>query len=211
MKKYLLFLMAIMLATVARAADGDTFTFEGLKYTVLSEADHTAEVAKNEGVSGEVNIPTFVTANGSRYIVTSIGEYAFAYRRITSVTIPNSVTEIRSHAFDACTSLTSVTIPNSVTEIGGSAFSRCSKLTSVTIPNSVTSIGDFAFLECSSLTSVTIPNSVTSYGSGSFMDCAKLEEIIVEDGNKNYCSVNGALYNLDKTQLIQCPGANPTL
>ena len=230
MKKYLLFLMAIMLATVARAADGDTFTFEGLKYTVLSAADHTAEVAKNGGVSGEVNIPTFVTANGSRYIVTSIGEYAFAYRGITSVTIPNSVTEIRTFAFDACKSLTSVTIPNSVTEIGHSAFSRCRKLTSVTIPNSVTrigtwafsnceslpsvtipnsvtNIGNFAFLECSSLTSVTIPNSVTSYGSGSFMDCAKLEEIIVEDGNKNYCSVNGALYNLDKTQLIQCPGA----
>ena len=207
MKKILLSLVAIMLATVARAADGDTFTFEGLKYKVLSEADHTAEVALND-VSGEVNIPTYVTANGSRYTVTSIGKSAFKEcSDLTSVTIPNSVTEIGMYAFEYCSSLTSVTIPNSVTEIGWYAFYHCSSLTSVTIPNSVTTIGWRAFSGCSSLTSVTIPNSVTSLDDGPFADCTKLEEIIVEDGNENYCSDNGALYNLDKTGLIQCPGA----
>ena len=41
--------------------------------------------------------------------------------------------------------LTSITIPNSVTEIGSSAFSGCTGLTSIEIPNSVTSIGDYAF------------------------------------------------------------------
>ena len=127
---------------------------------MLSEADHTAEVAKNEGVSGEVNIPTFV-GSSSRYIVTSIGKSAFSSSGITSVTIPNSVTEI----------------------------------------------GESAFYNCSGLTAVTIPISVTSISSCSFSKCAKLEEIIVEDGNENYCSDNGALYNLDKTQLIQCPGS----
>ena len=196
-----------MLATVARAADGDTFTFEGLKYTVLSEADHTAEVARND-VSGEVNIPSFVTANGSRYIVTTICDFAFSRcPSLTSVTIPNSVTSIGEKAFEECSSLTSVTIPNSVTSIGKVAFSGCSSLTSVTIPNSVTEIGYDAFYGCSSLTSVTIPNSVTTIDSSAFSGCARLEEIIVEDGNENYCSVNGALYNLDKTRLLQCPGA----
>ena len=43
--------------------------------------------------------------------------------------------------------MTSVTIPNSVTEIGECAFWDCSGLTSVTIPNSVTSIGGGAFYE----------------------------------------------------------------
>ena len=50
---------------------------------------------------------------------------------------------------------TSITIPNSVTEIGDCAFSDCSSLTSITIPNSVTSIGNWAFEDCSSLTSIT--------------------------------------------------------
>ena len=206
MKKYLLFLMAIMLATVARAADGDTFTYEGLNYKILSEADHTVEVGKNGNASGEVTIPSFVTMNGSRYAVTSIGYRAFDYcSSLTSVTIPNSVTSIGDYAFLSCSSLTSVTIPNSVTEIGGHAFKGCS-LTSVTIPNSVTSIGSGAFENCSSLTSVTIPNSVTSIGIYPFAECTNLNEIIVEDGNEYYCSDNGALYNYTKTLLIQCPG-----
>lgn len=51
-------------------------------------------------------------------------------------------------AFDGCTRLTSITIPNSVTSIGESAFSGCINLTSVTIPNSVTTIGAYAFSAC---------------------------------------------------------------
>lgn len=88
---------------------------------------------------------------------TSIAESAFwTCRGLTSVTIPNSVTEIGYNVFNDCTGLTSVTIGNSVTEIGGSAFIFCKGLTSVTIPNSVTSIGNFAFSSCKGLTSITI-------------------------------------------------------
>ena len=178
MKKYLFFLMAIMLATVARAADGDTFTYEGLNYTILSEADHTAEVGRNGDASGAITIPSFATTNGSRYLVTSIGEDAFVISRLTSVTIPNSVTSIGNAAFQYCTSLTSVTIPNSVTSIGVAAFLDCTSLTSVTIPNSVSSIGVAAFGGCSSLTSVTIPNSVTEIDNWAFADCQNLRTII---------------------------------
>ncbi|MDE5963120.1 MAG: leucine-rich repeat domain-containing protein, partial [Alistipes sp.] len=53
-----------------------------------------------------------------------------------------------------CSSLTSVTIPDSVTEIEYGAFSGCSDLTSVTIGNSVTSIESDAFSGCSRLTSI---------------------------------------------------------
>ena len=50
-------------------------------------------------------------------------------------------------AFLSCTSLTSVVIPESVTEIGECAFRFCSSLTSVVIPESVKSIGYNAFAE----------------------------------------------------------------
>jgi hypothetical protein len=42
---------------------------------------------------------------------------------------------IDTDAFRECTGLTSVTIPNSVTEIGWEAFKDCSRLTLLTIEN----------------------------------------------------------------------------
>jgi hypothetical protein len=111
--------------------------------------------------------------------VTNIGYAAFEDSSfLTSVTIPNSVTSIGVEAFYSCISLTNVTIPNSVTSIGDDAFGFCG-LTSVTIPNSVTSIGGFAFEDCISLTSVTIPNSVTSIGLAAFYNCNRMTSVTI--------------------------------
>ena len=138
--------------------------------------------------------------------VTGIGEMAFAdCSSLTSVTIPNSVTDIGRWAFIGCRSLISVTIPNSVTSIGISAFFDCSSLTYIEIPNSVTSIGGGAFWGCSSLVSVAIGSSVTSIGGGAFYDCSSLTTINVSNDNSNYSSIDGVLFNKQKTTLIQCP------
>ena len=61
--------------------------------------------------------------------------------------------------------LTSITIPNSITSIGGAAFYDCTGLTSITIPNSVTIIGDSAFANCFNLSSITVNNNNTVYDS----------------------------------------------
>ena len=138
--------------------------------------------------------------------ITSIGNDVFNdCDSLTSVTIPNSVTRIGRWTFSYCRSLTSVTIPNSVTSIGDYAFNCCSSLTSVTIPDSVTSIGDSAFMGCDSLTSVTIPNSVTSIGGSAFTACDKLTAIEVSADNSRFCSIDGVLFNKNRTELICCP------
>lgn len=62
-----------------------------------------------------------------------------------------------------------------------------------------------AFAYCSSLTAVTIPKSVSEIGISVFFGCSSLTSFIVEDGNNNYVSENGVLFNKDKTLLIQCP------
>ena len=122
-----------------------------------------------------------------------------------SVEIKQGTKTISEFAFENCTSLTSVTIPDSVTSIGYGAFMGCTSLTSVKIGNGVTSIAIYAFSGCTSLTIVTIPDSVTEIGWNAFEGCTSLKRIDVAEGNQNYASVDGILYNKDKTILKYCP------
>ena len=122
------------------------------------------------------NITSIIIPNS----VTNIGERAFSRcSNLTSIIIPNSVTSIGDGAFYGCENLTNITIPNSVTSIGAGAFYGCENLTNITIPNSVTSIGGSAFYSCKNLTSITIPNSVTSIGEWAFSSCENLTTIII--------------------------------
>lgn len=141
--------------------------------------------------------------------VKNIGDNAFRYcSSLTSINIPNSVTSMGEAVFYECKNLASVTIGNSVTDIGGYAFFDCTSLTSITIPNSVTSIEYMAFYGCTSLMSVSIPDSVTSISSP-FEDCTSLTKITVAENNKYYSSdERGALFDKDKTELIQYPVGN---
>ena len=123
--------------------------------------------------------------------------------QVKSVVIKDGVTSIGDCAFGGCISLTSVSIPDGVISIGFAAFESCSLLTGVTIPNSVTGIGDYAFGYCSSLISVTIPGSVTSIGEAAFAGGST--SVNVSRENQNYCSVDGGLYDKQKTTIFH-PG-----
>ena len=213
MKQKLFTLFLVLVANMGIIYASNT-QVNGIWYD-FNESNKTATVtyrgsgynSYNNEYSGSVIIPSSITYNGTSYSVTSIGERAFYdCSSLTSVTIGNSVTSIGQYAFAVCSSLTSVTIPNSVTIIGDYAFYRCSSLTSVTIPNSVTSIGNDAFSNCSSLTSITIPNSVTSIGYEAFVACSSLTSINVGASNPNYSSIDGVLFNKDKTTLVAYPG-----
>lgn len=120
------------------------------------------------------------------------------------IVIESGVTSIGSNAFRDFPLVKSVSIPESVTSIGEWAFYNCSSLTSIDIPESVTKIGDWAFYGCP-VTSVTIPSGVTNIGDGTFSGCARLDAIQVADGNEKYITVDGVLFNSEKTKLIVYP------
>lgn len=138
--------------------------------------------------------------------VSSIGTIAFlGCRNLTSVMIPSSVTSIGDRAFEACTGLTSITLPDNLTSIGVFTFADCTSLSSVVISDSVTNIDYFAFENCTSLTSIMIPDSVTSVEPRAFYGCTSLTSINAADANPVYSSLNGVLFNKDKTRLIRYP------
>ncbi len=139
--------------------------------------------------------------------VKAIGSAFEGCSELTSITIPNMVTDIGGSAFSGCSSLTSIAIPNSVKLIGNKAFQNCKSLTSLTIGNSVTSIGEYAFENCKSLPSVTILKSLTSIGSKAFKGCVALTSIVVEIGNpvydsRDYC--NGIIETSTNALLVGC-------
>jgi len=124
-----------------------------------------------------------------------------------SYIIPNSITKIEEGAFYNCVGLRIITIPSRVTYIGYGAFSGCSSLTSIDIPKNVTEIRRDAFWGCASLKSITIPDSVTLIDSYAFRDCIGLKEFIVASDNEKYSSLDGVLFNKDKTVLMYFPTA----
>jgi len=160
-----------------------------------------ATLTKYNGIETQIIIPAEIEG----YIVTNLADSCLRNQdKITSITIPDSVTSISSYAFNGCTGLTSITIPDSVTSIGinllngctsltsasisnsvknlkESIFYGCTSLTSVSIGNSVTSISTSAFNGCTSLTSITIPDSVTSIGNYAFYGCTSLTSITIPD------------------------------
>ena len=163
--------------------------------------------------------------------VESIGNYAFSgCTSLTDIEIPDSVTEfgngifsdcgglknvkfsnsvtyITDNMFSGCDGLTNIEIPENITEIGEQAFSNCAGLTSITIPDSVTKIGYYVFSGCSSLKDITLGSGVSNIIYYVFDDCTALENIYVSDKNTNYASVDGILFNKNKSTLLKYPPA----
>ncbi len=104
--------------------------------------------------SGDIVIPENVTV---------ICEEAYKKSGLTSVVIPDSVTEIEKHAFSWCKKLKSVTLPKNITEIKECTFFYCESLKSISIPDGVTRIGNEAFYK-SGLESADIPESIAFIG-----------------------------------------------
>jgi hypothetical protein len=152
-----------------------------------------------------------IGGDGSGYTPTNIiTAEMFRGAKLTNISLPNNITEIREFAFVGCSGLTGITIPNSVTLIGWGAFQYCTGLTNVTIGNSVTSIDSEAFDHCTGLTGITIPNSVTLIEWGAFQYCTGLKEFIVSEQNSNYSTINGVLFDKNKTTLLVYPNAKGT-
>ncbi len=162
--------------------------------------------------------------------VISIGEEAFRESLIETIYFPSSVKELRREAFYASRLMVINFAPNSQLEtIGEEAFSSIYDVETITIPKSVKTIGfkafyvsplqeiifeegslletigESAFENSRDLTSIFIPDKVSSIGKNAFKGLEALTEIVVDANNQYYSSLDGVLYNKDRSVLIQYP------
>ncbi len=156
--------------------------------------------------------------------VTEIGSYVFSgCVSLEEITIPDNVTKmgVNEHGephgsvFSGCITLSKVKLSNNLTKIENSTFSDCTSLREITIPDSVTSIGGSAFSGCTSLESITIGSGVEQLDVDAFfkysnapVSCRRLANITVSPENKTYSSVDGVLFNKDKSELLAYPIGN---
>ena len=148
-----------------------------------------------------------------------IPNYFVSGSKITSVSIPNSVTTIGSSAFSGCNALASVTIPSSVTSIGDNAFYNCNNLSYISVENGNTIYDSrencSALIETSSNTllvgckNTAIPNSVTSIGSKAFYGCSGLASVAIP--NSVTSIGNDAFYGCTGLKDVYCRINNPSL
>ncbi len=82
---------------------------------------------------------------------------------------------------------------------------RNKKVTEIYFKEGVSEIGRYAFRDCDTITSVHIPRSVTRIGEWAFNDSDRLTSIEVDPDNNYYTSVDGVLYNKEKTVLEAYP------
>lgn len=137
---------------------------------------------------------------------TVISDNAFwEAENLKEIQLPEGLQKIKHGVFTS-TGLTKLDLPKSVTSVESNAFQSCTDLKELSL-GSITEIPKQMLYYCRSLESITIPSTVENIQGHAFVGCDALKEISVEAGNTNYTSENGVLFNKEKTQLLQYPGA----
>lgn len=101
---------------------------------------------------------------------------------LTSIVIPEGVTEIGKYAFRNATALASITLPDSLESLGAYTDNALTfmgtKITSIVIPDKVTEMPRNMFAKCNELVSITYGSGITQANYVASAALPKLAEII---------------------------------
>ena len=172
---------------------------DGVTYTVLE--DETVRIDKVTDTSPSIVVPARIEGMP----VSTIGVRAFkGMSKITTISLPNTLTSIENYAFMNCSSLNTCGVPSLVSHIGSNAFYN-TRLASnwkssefvvlgdgvlyqyngsdqeVTLPNRVKVIGEGVFAYQNHLQKIQFNEALTEIGDGAFLYCESLTSIELPD------------------------------
>lgn len=192
--------------------------YDAFEYTVSEDCTKATITGLKNTAQTEIAIPSGVVAIGDSAFknctslstvrfeegiqLLTIGDYAFYYCGIRSITIPATVTETGNYAFSRSgISEMNFSSESSLTTIGNRAFDSCSYLTEFTIPDSVVSMGQYVFDVCISLTKVVFGKGMTVIGENVYGGFSVLREL----------EFKGVITSLHKNALSGVATKNVTL
>ena len=158
-----------------------------------------------DGAGGDVVVPAEIDG----FTVDVIGINVFKGDAITSLTLPETVLELRSNAVASCEKLTSVTLPQSLVVINRMNFFSCNALSEVTIPASVRYIGDTSFRFCDALRKITFEGVCPAID----MDCFSVlpDDAVAYVPDDQLEAYTAAFENAGSTVSVQPSGKNAVL
>lgn len=172
-----------------------------------SDFDCTAE-------NGEVTITDYIGTREHVLIpseiggfpVTALADKAFYEKHVTTVVVPDSVTEIGDLCFSGDNYLLSLTLPDGLAELSYGALESCYSLMDFELPKGLKTIGAGALQAIFYLTHLTIPAGVTDIEQMNFLMMHGLEEVSVAEDSTSftYDAENGLLMTADKARLLHC-------
>ena len=181
---------------VKDSSDNDKYAYESSTKTLTKYLGSTS--------NDIIDIKKDFQDSNLNYEVEIIGENAFYEKtNISSVKIPDTVTQIKRGAFYGCSSATFESLPAQLTEIGEFAFSGCAMIKSISIPDTVTKMGSYAFASCRSLNNIKIGTGLSLLDNYVFYSCSSLEDITIPM-NINIINSNVFQY-CDKLKFIRIP------
>ena len=201
--------------------DDDTFVQQALEVGQSLRVFHRKDERVNPASdfaytteNGEVTITDYIGTREHVLIpseiggfpVTALADKAFYEKHVTTVVVPDSVTEIGEACFSGDNYLVSLTLPDGLAELPPIALESCYSLMDFELPKGLKTIGAGALQAIFYLTHLTIPAGVTDIEQMNFLMMHGLEEVSVAEGSTSftYDAENGLLMTADKARLLHC-------
>lgn len=183
------------------------FHRKGEQVNPASDFDCTVEngevtITDYTGTREHVLIPSEIDGQP----VTALADKAFYEKHVTTVVVPDSVTEIGDLCFSGDNYLVSLTLPDGLAELPYGALESCMRLYDFDLPQGLKKISASALQYNYYLTHLTLPSSLTEIEQLNFIGLYGLQSLTLAEDNAAFKldETNGLLMTADGTRLLHC-------